>query len=69
VFCFQGNEMAGSIEHDKLLIEWGAGILMNDGLLARAGVFRPNMEWKWPSLQTCGPYAKGLAYQKGYPSA
>ncbi|MBC7780994.1 MAG: CocE/NonD family hydrolase [Proteobacteria bacterium] len=44
-------------------------IAMDDGLVLRADVFRPPGEGRWPVLLTCGPYAKGLAFQDGYPSA
>ena len=61
--------MAEPIEQDDMLIEWDAEIGMDDGLVLRADVFRPKAMGKWPVLLTYGPYAKGLAFQKGYPSA
>src|SRR5258706_3761487 len=61
--------MTGPIEQDNMLIEWDAEIVMDDGLVLRADVFRPKAEGKWPVLLTYGPYAKGLAFQEGYPSA
>jgi predicted acyl esterase len=64
-----GDEMAGAVEQDDMLIEWDVGIAMDDGVTVRADVFRPRAEGKWPVLLTYGPYAKGLAFQKGYPSA
>jgi uncharacterized protein len=61
--------MAAAVEQDDMLIEWDVGIAMDDGVMVRADVFRPRAEGKWPVLLTYGPYAKGLAFQKGYPSA
>jgi len=61
--------MAAAVEQDDMLIEWDVGIVMDDGVVVRADVFRPRAEGKWPVLLTYGPYAKGLAFQKGYPSA
>ena len=61
--------MAGPVELDDMLIEWDAEIVMDDGLVLRADVFRPMAVGQWPVLLTYGPYAKGLAFQKGYPSA
>ena len=61
--------MAKSVERDNMLIEWDVEIVMDDGLVLRADVFRPTAEGKWPVLLTYGPYAKGLAFQQGYPSA
>lgn len=50
-------------------IDWDVPITMNDGLVLRADVFRPIGEGKYPVLLSYGPYAKGLAFQEGYPSA
>jgi uncharacterized protein len=61
--------MAGAVEQDNMLIEWDVAIVMDDGVAVRADVFRPRGEGKWPVLLTYGPYAKGLAFQRGYPSA
>ena len=61
--------MAARSEQDGMLIEWDVGIPMDDGVTVRADVFRPPGAEKWPVLLTYGPYAKGLAFQKGYPSA
>src|SRR5664279_3236084 len=52
-----------------MLIVWDVEIEMDDGLILRADVFRPEADGKWPVLLTYGPYAKGLAFQDGYPSA
>ncbi len=50
-------------------ILWDVPIEMDDGLVVRADVFLPMAECKYPVLLTYGPYAKGLAFQDGYPSA
>jgi predicted acyl esterase len=42
---------------------------MDDGLVLRADVFRPPQAGRYPVLLSYGPYAKGLAFQDGYPSA
>src|SRR5256885_79160 len=41
---------------------------MDDGLVLRADIFRPD-EGCHPVILSYGPYAKGLAFQDGYPSA
>jgi predicted acyl esterase len=33
--------MAGPVEQDGMLIEWDVGIVMDDGVVVRADVFRP----------------------------
>ena len=54
---------------DRRRIGWDVPIAMDDGLLLRCDVFRPVAEGRYPVLLTYGPYAKGLAFQDGYPSA
>jgi predicted acyl esterase len=54
---------------DGMRIDWDVPITMDDGLQVRADVFQPVAEGKYPVLLTYGPYAKGLAFQDGYPSA
>ena len=50
-------------------IDWDVPIGMDDGLVLRADVFRPLGAARHPVILTYGPYAKGLAFQEGYPSA
>ena len=54
---------------DGMRIAWDVPITMDDGLVLRADVFRPVAEGRCPVILSYGPYAKGLAFQDGYPSA
>src|SRR6202049_4637266 len=54
---------------DGMRIDWDVPIVMDDGLVLRADVFRPVKDGRYPVILTYGPYAKGLAFQDGYPSA
>ena len=54
---------------DGMRVDWDAAIAMDDGLVLRADIFRPATDGQYPVLLTYGPYAKGLAFQDGYPSA
>ena len=54
---------------DGMRIDWDVPITMDDGLVLRADVFRPIAEGRYPAILSYGPYAKGLAFQDGYPSA
>jgi uncharacterized protein len=54
---------------DGMRIDWDVQISMDDGLVLRADVFRPIAEGRYPVILSYGPYAKGLAFQDGYPSA
>jgi predicted acyl esterase len=59
-----GNEL-----RDGMSIDWDVPIAMDDGVRLRADVFRPPAEGRYPVIISYGPYAKGLAFQEGYPSA
>jgi len=48
-------------------IDWDVPIEMDDGLVLRADVFRPDPDGSFPVILSYGPYAKGLAFQEGYP--
>ncbi len=52
-----------------MAIDWDVPIQMEDGLTLRADVFRPIASGRYPVLLSYGPYAKGLSFQEGYPSA
>ncbi len=54
---------------DGMRIDWDVPIEMDDGLVLRADVYRPGKERRHPVILSYGPYAKGLAFQDGYPSA
>jgi predicted acyl esterase len=54
---------------DGMRIDWNAPIAMNDGVVLHADVYRPVAEGQYPILLSYGPYAKGLAFQDGYPTA
>src|SRR5690242_21818360 len=49
-------------------IDWDAPVEMDDGLVLRADVFRPDDERRHPVILSYGPYAKGLSFQEGYKS-
>ena len=52
---------------DGMRITWHQPIAMEDGLVLRADVYRPIEDIRCPVILTYGIYAKGLAYQDGYP--
>ncbi|HET7766350.1 MAG TPA: CocE/NonD family hydrolase [Burkholderiales bacterium] len=54
---------------DGMRVDWDVPIRMDDGLVLRCDVFRPEKEGRFPVILSYGPYAKGLAFQDGYPSA
>ena len=53
---------------DGMRIDWNVPITMDDGLVLRADVFGPIPDGKYPVILSYGPYAKGLAFQDGYPN-
>jgi uncharacterized protein len=52
---------------DGMKITWHQGIVMDDGVRLDADVFAPIADGQCPVILTYGVYAKGLAYQDGYP--
>src|SRR5580698_7553405 len=54
---------------DGMRVEWDVPIPMDDGIVLRGDVFRPLGDAPAPVILSHGPYAKGLAFQDGYPSA
>jgi uncharacterized protein len=58
-----------SEQRDGMRIDWDVSITMDDGVVLRADVFRPVTDGQYPVILSYGPYAKGLAFQDGYPSA
>jgi uncharacterized protein len=53
---------------DGMRIDWNVPITMDDGIVLRGDVFRPIPDGKYPVILSYGPYAKGLAFQDGYPN-
>ena len=49
-------------------IDWDVGIEMDDGVVLRADIYRPDNDARHPVILSHGPYAKGLAFQEGYPN-
>jgi uncharacterized protein len=54
---------------DGMRIDWDVPVTMDDGVVLRADIFRPMKDGRYPVILSYGPYAKGLAFQDGYPSA
>ncbi|GII29351.1 CocE/NonD family hydrolase [Planotetraspora mira] len=52
---------------DGMRVDWDVPIRMDDGVILRADVFRPVEDGRYPVIMSHGPYAKGLAFQEGFP--
>jgi predicted acyl esterase len=61
--------MDGERREPAMRIDWDVAVPMDDGVVLRADVFRPPADGRYPVILSYGPYAKGLAFQEGYPSA
>jgi predicted acyl esterase len=61
------REFHRSEVRDGMQIDWQVPIEMNDGIVLRADVYRPIGDGQYPVVLSYGPYAKGLAFQEGYP--
>jgi predicted acyl esterase len=64
----QAPEVTARTEvRDGMKITWHQPIAADDGLVLRADVYRPVADGKYPVILSYGVYAKGLAFQDGYP--
>ena len=52
---------------DGIRVMWHVPIAMDDGIVLRADVYRPIEDGHYPAILSYGVYAKGLAFQEGYP--
>lgn len=57
------------VVQDGMRIIWDMEIPMDDGIVLSCDIFLPVATDRSPVLLSYGPYAKGLAFQDGYPSA
>jgi predicted acyl esterase len=57
------------IIRDGMIIEIDVPVPMDDGIVLRADVFRPEDGAPRPVLISYGPYGKGLPFQEGYKTA
>ena len=49
-----------------MIIERDLPVKMDDGLILRADIYRPDTSKKVPIIMTSGPYGKGVKYQEHY---
>jgi len=54
---------------DGMRIDWDAPIKMDDGIVLRADVFRPQAEGKYSVILSMGPYGKGMPFGQARPHA
>ncbi|MEK9707626.1 MAG: CocE/NonD family hydrolase, partial [Alphaproteobacteria bacterium] len=54
---------------EGMRVDWDVPIMMDDGVVLRANVYRPDDGGKYPVIMTYGPYAKDLSYQEAYAAA
>jgi uncharacterized protein len=54
---------------DGMRIDWDTPIPMDDGVVLRADVFRPDDDGTYPVILSYGAFGKGLAFQDGNRSA
>ena len=58
----------GASRRHSVIVEWDVPVAHGRRACAlRADVFRPGGDGRYPVILSCGPYAKGLAFQDGYP--
>lgn len=64
-----GSARPGTSSAAGMVTEFDVPIVMDDGVVLRADVFRPAEPGRYPVILSAGPYAKGLSFQEGRASA
>jgi uncharacterized protein len=49
---------------ETMVTERDVPISMDDGLVIRADIYRPETQYPVPVIMTSGPYGKGVKYQE-----
>jgi predicted acyl esterase len=62
-----GENGMRSESRDGMRIDWDVPIEMDDGVVLRADVYRPDDDGQYPIILSYGPYAKWLHFKDGYP--
>jgi predicted acyl esterase len=57
------NRKSWSESRDGMRIDWDVPIAMDDGVVLRCDVFRPDDDGQYPVILGAGPYAKWLSFQ------
>lgn len=52
---------------DNMAIDWDVPVEMDDGVIMRCDIFRPNDDGSYPVILAYGPYGKLLHFGDGYP--
>ena len=60
------DKMFRSEVREGMRIDWDVPILMDDGLVLRANVYRPDDDEKYPVIMSYGPYGKDLHFEELY---
>jgi uncharacterized protein len=53
-------------DRDGMRIDWDIPIVMDDGVVLRADVYRPIADGSYPVIMSLGPYGKQLHFEDGY---
>lgn len=60
------NQMTSKV-NDGMRIDWDVPLTMDDGVVLRADIYRPDDDGQYPVIISYGPYCKWLAWEDGYP--
>jgi|TARA_B110000263_G_scaffold198147_1_gene176894 predicted acyl esterase len=60
------DNMFRSEVREGMRIDWDVPIVMDDGLVLRANVYRPDDDKKYPVIMSYGPYGKDLHFEELY---
>ena len=61
-----GDSQMISKVNDGMRIDWDVPLTMDDGIVLRADIYRPDDDGQYPVIISYGPYCKWLAWEDGY---
>ena len=63
---YPGDPLFKSEHREGMRVDWDVPIEMDDGLVLRANVYRPNDDGAYPVVMSHGPYGKDLHFEEIY---
>jgi predicted acyl esterase len=63
---YPGDPLFKSEVREGMRVDWDVPIEMNDGLVLRANIYRPDDDGQYPVVMSHGPYGKDLHFEEIY---
>ncbi len=63
---YTGDPLFKTEVREGMRVDWDVPIEMDDGLILRANVYRPDDDGQYPVIMSHGPYGKDLHFEEIY---